>query len=286
MRRLRLGGVLVAAVLAVSGLAGPAAAAPIRAAHGGTHYYVSLGDSLAAGYQPDARANVPGVSYTDQLYASMKRTDPGLVHVQFGCSGETTTTMIDGGVCAYGGSGSQLAAATAFLRAHRGRVTTVTLDIGANDIDGCFGAAGIDTSCVLTGLGTIARNVPRIAGALRRAGGPTPEYAGMTYYDPFLAVWLTGSAGHAEAAASVPLDDALNAVLVAGMGLNGFRIADVAGAFHTGDFTMTTAPGIGGVPANVAAVCGLTWMCTSYHDIHATPAGHAVLAAAFRAALK
>ena len=46
--------------------------------------------------------------------------------------------MINGGVCRYR-DGSQLAAAVAFLQAHRGRVLLVTLDIGANDPEHCGG---------------------------------------------------------------------------------------------------------------------------------------------------
>lgn len=281
--RRRWGVVAVAAALLAFGASG---AAPAGATGRQAHYYVSLGDSLAAGYQPDADRNVPGVSYTDQLYLRLKAHDPGLRHAQFGCSGETSTTLIKGGICAYPGAASQLAAAVAFLRQHRGQVTTVTLDIGANDVDGCFsGTSGIDTACILKGLGTLAVNVPKITHELRTAGGPAAKYAGMTYYDPFLAVWLTGTKGELEATASVPLDNTLNADLALGMGLNGFRIANVAGAFSTDDFTPTAAPGFGTLPRNVATVCALTWMCTRYQDIHATPAGHAVLATAFQTAL-
>jgi lysophospholipase L1-like esterase len=280
-RRLGIVAALAGALLAVTAAvgAGPATAAEPA------HYYVSLGDSLAAGYQPDAHRNVPGVSYTDQLYTRLKAQDPTLRHVQFGCSGETTTTMIDGGICGYSGGASQLDAAAAFLRQHRGQVTTVTLDIGANDVDGCFSASAIDTGCVLKGLGTSAVNLPKIAHRLRTAGGGKPRYAGMTYYDPFLAVWLTGPQGQAEATASVPLADTLNTVLTAAMLPSGFRIAAGGSAFATNDFTPTAAPGFGTLPKNVATICALTWMCTAYQDIHATPAGHAVLATAFQKAL-
>ena len=70
--------------------------------------------------------------YPDQVYAALHRSRPGLELVKLGCPGETTTTMINGGICRYAG-GSQLKAAEAFLRAHRGRVLLVTIDIGAND---------------------------------------------------------------------------------------------------------------------------------------------------------
>ncbi|MBY8883522.1 SGNH/GDSL hydrolase family protein [Streptomyces sp. PTM05] len=278
--------VTAAALLPAAVCATPASAAPTHPAHTRTHYYLSLGDSLAAGYQPDAKTNVPGVSYTDQLYQRLKKNDPGLVHVQLGCSGETTTTLLDGGICSYSGARSQLDAATAFLRQHRGQVTTVTLDIGANDVDGCFSASGIDTGCVLKGLATVTKDVPRIAAELRAAGGPGPRYAGMTYYDPFLATWLLGSSGHTLADLSVPLADTLNTVLSTAFRINGFRVADASAAFQTNDFAPVDAPGLGTVPENVARICALTWMCTPYEDIHATRQGHALLADVFQRALE
>ncbi|MCQ4080037.1 SGNH/GDSL hydrolase family protein [Streptomyces sp. RB6PN25] len=282
--RLAMGAVASATLLAASLTTGTAAASPVAAAPhpARPHYYLSLGDSLAAGYQPDARGNVPGVSYTDQLYARLKQRDPSLVHVQLGCSGETTTTMIDGGICSYPGAASQLAAATSFLRHHRGQVTTVTLDIGANDVDGCFASGSIDAGCVAKGLGEVATDLPRITRELRAAGAAFPRYVGMTYYDPFLAAWLEGSAGQRDAALSVPLADTFNGVIAAAMRLHGFRVADVSGAFSTNEFTPTVAvPGFGPLPKNVAEICLLTWMCTPYEDIHANRAGHAVIAGVF-----
>ena len=51
--------------------------------------------------------------------------------------------MIYGGVCVYP-SGSQLNEAVAFLEAHAGAVTLVTIDIGANDLLPCVGLDAID----------------------------------------------------------------------------------------------------------------------------------------------
>lgn len=93
-------------------------------------YYVSLGDSLAAGYQPDTRKDEP-VSYTDDLFATLRASDPNLQHIRLGCSGESTATMINGGRCTYDGAPSQLDAATKFITAHRGQVRYVTEDLGA-----------------------------------------------------------------------------------------------------------------------------------------------------------
>lgn len=41
-----------------------------------TTYYISLGDSLASGYQPDVDKDTD-VAYTDQLFAQLKQRTPG-----------------------------------------------------------------------------------------------------------------------------------------------------------------------------------------------------------------
>ncbi|MEY9878089.1 lysophospholipase L1-like esterase [Streptacidiphilus sp. MAP12-33] len=291
----RLARVLAAAAcsaLLATGLAGPAFAAgqanagavaqPTASSHHESpEYYVSLGDSLAAGYQPNVGHNTD-VSYTDQLYAQLKKHDPDLVHVKLGCSGETTQTMINGGICTYPGATSQLDAAVKFLRAHRGHVSYVTLDIGANDVDGCLKGGSVDVACALKGIATVATQFPQITAALHRAGGSHPRYAAMNYYDPFLAVWLTGSAGQQAAKESVQLGVALNGAIKLGLEAGEFRLADVSTAFSTSDFTdQVTLPGVGQVPLNVARICTWTWMCTPYTDIHANPTGHAVIAGVF-----
>ena len=136
--RLMLAIAAVAAVLtACSGSAAPNGA---YAKPAPSTYYLALGDSLAQGVQPDAAgASVETrYGYPDQLYAMLRPSHPTLELVKLGCPGETTTTMINGGICRYPG-GSQLKAADAFLRAHRGRVLLVTIDIGANDPEDCAG---------------------------------------------------------------------------------------------------------------------------------------------------
>jgi len=103
-------------------------------------FYLSLGDSLAHGVQPNAQ----GVSvetkqgYPDQLFTALHLGNPVLKLVKLGCPGETTGTMINGGICSYP-TGSQLAQAAAFLSRHRGYVQLVTIDIGANDLNPCLG---------------------------------------------------------------------------------------------------------------------------------------------------
>lgn len=253
-------------------------------------YYVSLGDSLAAGYQPNTREDEP-VSYTDDLYATLRESDPGLVHIRLGCSGETTATMIDGGKCAYDGATSQLDAATKFLAAHRDRVRYVTEDIGANDIYPCVrgggsgsaGSSGLpDIGCVTDTLATIGANLATINGQLREAGGDGPVYVGMTYYTPTLASWLGGARGKALALATAGANNVLSSTITTANDSVGWRTADVAATFANNDFgNPVDLPGHGPVPHNVAQVCLWTWMCTDYKDIHANPDGHRAIAGTF-----
>src|SRR5215469_329437 len=126
------------AVVTVVATAAMAGAAPALAAHRSTatathSFYLSLGDSLAQGVQPNSSGQSVETNqgYPNQLFTALRMGNPSLRLVKLGCPGETTATMMNGGICSYRG-GSQLAAAVAFLRAHRARVSLVTIDIGAN----------------------------------------------------------------------------------------------------------------------------------------------------------
>src|SRR5262249_60341980 len=54
------------------------------------HYYVSLGNSLAASFQPNGDDTH---GYAEQLYAWLVAADPKLQLVKLGCGGETTVSM-------------------------------------------------------------------------------------------------------------------------------------------------------------------------------------------------
>jgi len=247
-------------------------------------YYLALGDSLAQGVQP----NAAGVSvatpdgYAEQVYAALHPSRPGLRLVKLGCPGETTTSMINGGICRYR-SESQLAAAVAFLQAHRGRVLLVTLDIGANDPEQCGGRPGLGqlAKCAVKGVPAAVGHLGTIMARLKAAAGPGVRIVGMTYYLPALAEWRSGLPGHLVAWTAEKLAATYNSMLGRVYAKSGARVANVFGAFETADFTR---PAGTNVPRNVARLCQWTWECAAPPrgpNQHANQAGYRVIARAF-----
>ena len=272
---------LAASILTLA-MTGPALAAPGASGGHAVMYYLSLGDSLAAGEQPTGDYSR---GYADQLYEMAKVRYPTLRHVKLGCSGgETTDTFMSGGVCDYR-HGAQLREAVNFLHAHRKFVAFVTIDLGWNDFP-CQDSV----ACLAPGVAQIGANLPGILQALRNAAGPDVPIVGATLYDPFLAFWLTGADGQTLArlsvtAAIVPLNTFVSGIYAAA----GMPVADVQGAFHTTDFdTLVPLPGVGTVPLNVALICAYTWICAPPPlgpNNHATTAGYEAMALAFAAKL-
>src|SRR5215469_15618375 len=250
-------------------------------------YYLALGDSLAVGVQPDAvGASVETRSgYADQLYATLRRSHPGLRLIKLGCPGETTVTMINGGVCPYPG-GSQLAAAVSFLRAHRARVPLITIDIGANDADGCVTRLTLANfaSCLSKSVPQVTTNLTKILTRLRQAD-PKAHLIAMSYYLPALAQWRNGLVGQAVARVSETVIAGYNVLLNRVYQAYRVPVANVFGAFHTSDFgRQVTVPGFGTLPRNVAAICQWTWECAAPPrgpNVHANQAGYQVIAGAF-----
>jgi lysophospholipase L1-like esterase len=292
------GGFVLVRSLAVAALAAWAVLPGVAtAAKPAARYYLALGDSLSQGVQPDIR----GVSletdqgYADQLLAIERRQIPTLRLIKLGCPGETTTSMLTGhgnGAnaklfrCARTG-GSQLKAAELSLRTHHrpGEVALVTVDIGANDVDGCA-APGVNVvRCVAAGEASIKRNLPLILRGVRHAAAGRTVLAGMTLYDPILSGYFNASASvRALAAASVAFLKMINREISAANRDAGFRTADVAGGFKSYDGTVGVPYNGQMVPVNVARVCSWTWACTpppSGPNIHANKNGYAVIAREF-----
>jgi lysophospholipase L1-like esterase len=251
-------------------------------------YYLALGDSLAAGFQPGGDTTA---GYVYDVYNHLHATHPNLQLINLGCDGETTTSMITGPcphtpVTPYT-TGTQLGDAVKYLQLYGSAVKYLTIDIGANDVDGCLPGGQPDVACLLAGAQTITTNLNVIMSTLKRAGGgKLPQHsAGMTYYDPFLAAWLTGPQGQAVAAATVPLAAGVNldeSTIYSGYGV---KIADVFTTFKTLSFAPThNTPPYGQLPVNVSRICTWTWMC-SQSNIHPNDTGYLQIAKTFEARL-
>ncbi len=285
--RLPLAIAAVTALAAVTACSGAATSSRPHASPAPPAYYLALGDSLAQGVQPDAA----GVSvetrygYPDQVYAALRPSHPTLKLVKLGCPGETTSTMINGGICRYPG-GSQLKATVAFLQAHRGRVLLVTIDIGANDPEHCAGQPGDGqpslsqlASCEVKGIPAAITRLTTIMASLKAAAGPGVRIVGMNYYLPALAEWRNGLPGHLVAWAAERLAATYNDLLDRVYTTSGARVANVFGAFDTADFTEQ-----GATPRNVVLLCQWTWACAApprAPNQHANQAGYQVIARAF-----
>jgi lysophospholipase L1-like esterase len=292
MRRIAVT-IAVASVVTTAAMAG--GAAPALAAHQATattshSYYLSLGDSLAQGVQP----NRSGVSvetkqgYPDQLFTALHLGNPNLRLVKLGCPGETTATMINGGICSYS-AGSQLKAAEAFLSSHHGQVQLVTIDIGANDLNPCLVLTNFNklVKCLEKVIPIAAQNLAAIMAGLGAAyGSGPPATIGMTYYDPELADWLKGTtAGKTLAGDSILLAQGFANTLSGVYTKFGAKVADVFTAFDTTNFKgRVTLPAFGKVPTDVGLICSYTWMCAAPPvgpNIHANRLGYAIIANTF-----
>jgi lysophospholipase L1-like esterase len=266
LRRGKRGAALALAVAALALLSAPAVGAS-SAVTGPKQHYLALGDSLAFGFQPDGDV---AHGYVTDLFAVLQGEGTKDV-TDYGCPGETSSTFISGG-CPFAPSGFvQLAAAVAFLQARAGKVSPVTLDIGANDV-----LRDIDpTTCTVntvqfnSDLATLDANLtgtilPALREALTVNGRVTGSIVMMNYYDPYQNVCPN----------SVPFVQTLDEHLASDS--SGFAfIVDVFTAF-----------GGSGVPN--PDLCGFTWMCTPPPlgpNIHPTDEGYRVIADTFAATI-
>lgn len=287
-RRLTVFAAVALAVVLVGG-------APVAWAASKATYYVSLGDSLAASFQPIGfGADFEGThGYAEQLFKAARATDDQLRLVKLGCGGETSSSLVTGvgSPCTYP-HGSQLAEAVAFLEAHTGQIEFITIDIGANDVLGpCFHPeTGVfDAACVTELTPSIEANIATILDTLEDAAPGVP-IVGMSYYNPFLGFWtlIPGPDGEFLAQLDAQGVTVLNGAVVTAFLGGGAFVADVAGAFDIDNFSDTTfLKSFGVVPVNVANTCVWTWFCTIPPgppigpDVHATSFGYGVIARAF-----
>ncbi len=245
--------------------------------------YLALGDSVAFGYTP--RAVTPPANYLNAAnfvgYPEMVARVLELKDVNASCSGEATggfislTSSNDNGCLtgyrlyyplhvAY--KSSQLDFATSFLHAHRHSTKLVTIDLGANDLfhlgaicggttNACFGAG-------LPGvIATMQANLAHIFAALR-ATGYKGKIVALTYY----ALVYDTAGVQGAALLNNPMINAAQPFKV--RIASGFDAFQPFAAAHGG--SSCAAGLLIALPASAGGGC----------DVHPTPFGHAVLAAA------
>lgn len=231
-------------------------------------YYLALGDSLAFGYQPNLDWSH---SYPQQWFSSNLSKHHVTSFTNYGCNGETSYTFVNGG-CPYAYllhnyyAGAQLNAAVSFIKAHAGKVSPVSLDMGANDllpdINSSTCAVSSSWSTDLANLdsrltGTI---LPQLTAALTVNGARTGDLVMMNYYDPYQNICPN----------SLTYVQTLNQHLASDAAQFNVPVSDVFTAF-------------GGATTPNPNICTDTWMCSSYQNIHATTTGYGVIAKTFGA---
>jgi lysophospholipase L1-like esterase len=266
------------------------AAALPAAAQARQHYVVSLGDSYAVGYQPGTGGKPGGstrAGFAYQVPKLARRRGYDLKLVNFGCGGETSTSLLERtepcvgralGGPDYDGR-TQIAAARRFLRRHRGRVDLITIVIGGNDVTRCVRDAD-PVPCIAGAVGPMKDNVTRIAKRVRKAAGRKPPIVGVTYPDVILGAWVGADPDQDLARLSVVafksfINPALADAYAAGRGQL-VNVTVATGAYGSLEET-TTLDHYGVIPVPVARVCRLTWYC-ELRDIHARASGYHLIA--------
>jgi lysophospholipase L1-like esterase len=230
-------------------------------------YYLALGDSIAYGAQPaKMAAGAPASAFTGYVgvfAAQLRKLSPKLRVVNYGCPGESAVTFTRGpcpsladGVKLHDAfRGSQLRAALAFLRAHPGQVSPITLTLWGNDL-APLSARGKGASSA------IALFASRFGPILKqlRAAAPEAEIIVTGAWNP-----------EADRLTQVdPLYRKLNAAITRTATASRARVANMFAALN----------GPGNVKARQARLCRLTFYC-SKGDPHPTNAGYRAMATAF-----
>src|SRR3989440_9286667 len=168
--------------LTFGGTAGPVSSAP-------QSYYLALGDSIAYGFQPaKAKAGLPpsgfNTGYVDVFAARLRMIAPKIRVVNYACPGESTKTFIHGGCPGRRDvkglhdafKGAQLDAALAFLRAHRGQVSPITLSLFGNDLFELLDACKGNFACAQARApGAFAQFASRLTSILKRLQAASPK---------------------------------------------------------------------------------------------------------------
>ena len=249
------------AVLALSGTAAVGSQAPSPQS-----YYLALGDSMTYGFQPtkppSARPSAFHTGYVDVFAAHLRKLSPSIQVVNYGCPGESSVTFAHGG-CPWLAEGMklhdpfrgpQVKAALAFLKAHPGEVSPISLALWGNDL-APLSQKGKRAPAA------IASFASRLDSILRRLRGaaPTAEIVVIGAWNP-----EPDQLKQVE-----PLYRSLDAAISRTAAKSRAGVANMFKAFN----------GPGNARAQRARLCSLTFSCKG--DPHPTDAGYRAMANAF-----
>ena len=254
-------------------LVAPAATASDTAGPRAGRYLLALGDSVSFGFQgPKVRIPPDPLAFDTGYVDVLAARDPDLDVTNLSCPGETTTTLISGG-CPWTAAGwalhdsyqgSQLGAATAFLKAHHTDSGAVTVAIWGNDILALRVACNGDLACISTRAPTeIAAFAARLDRILRTLRGVAPS-----------ADIAILSASHAFPPPTPEVDalyDALNTAIADTAAASRVKVADPRALLNPPDDA-----------DRLTAICTYTLLCvTGGADAHPSDSGYVVIADAF-----
>jgi lysophospholipase L1-like esterase len=232
--------------------------------------YLALGDSFTYGFQlSKVLAGLPPAAFDTGcvVAARLRAIRPDVVVVNYGCPGESTATFITGPCpwTASGGAlhdsfqGSQLDAAVAFLRAHPGQVSPITLQLFGSDMLELIRSCGGDFACIQREApAAIAQFGSRLTVILGRLRAAAPEAEIIV-----IGAWN----GRIDLLAETdPLFQAANGTIAAAAAQERARFADVTPVFNPP-----------GEAARITAICSLT-LFRSEGDGHPSDAGYRAIA--------
>jgi lysophospholipase L1-like esterase len=234
-------------------------------------YYLALGDSMAYGFQPTkdpgAGPSAFHTGYVDVFAARLRKLSPQIQVVNYGCPGESTVTFARGGCDGLSDGfklhdafrGSQLKAAQSFLRAHRGKVSPITVTLWGGDL-APLSARGKGAPSAIASFAARFETILRQL----RAAAPTAEIIVTGAWNP-----------EADRLARVePLYRSVDAAIGHAAAASRARVANMFAALN----------GPGNFTSQKARLCSLTFFCSKGGDPHPTDAGYRAMADAFAAA--
>lgn len=265
-----------------------------------TTYFVSVGDSYAAGYRPGgASGSTTGDGFVYQVLDALNQRGNWELK-NFGCTGQTAHGMQFDDGCAAGALAAggvdypqrpQEAAAEQFIAEHRDHIGLVTISMGANDIVKCLDLSddGEAQRCTESASAAVRQSLGAFLKAVRSLVGDNVPIVGVSYVDVFRAEVLKGTdeSRRKAAVAEIVFRDYLNPTLrdtYAQFNAHFVDVTVLAGG-ELPESRKAVLPGYGTVSASVARVCELTYFCSDGDDPHPNREGHALIARAVEQAM-